>query len=119
FHPNLSLDHDESGRETDGVDGVTAQVDVHPTGDDPVFGGGAVELYPLHQRRGAVADTDDRNPNLLASVSTVVIHRAASRFLQVEVSPIPVAPCHASAALAAEIALARAAGTPTERCEPS
>ena len=95
---DLALDHVESGRELDGLDGVTAQVYVYQTGDDPVFGGGAVELDPLHQRRGAVADTDDRNPNLLASVSTVVIHRAASRFLQVGVSPIPVTPCYASAA---------------------
>ena len=115
---DLALDHVESGRELDGVDRVTAQVDVHQTGHDPIFGGGAVELDPLHQRRGAVADADDCNPDLLASVFTVVIHRAASRFLQVGVSPIPVAPCHASAALAAEIALARAAGTHTETCEP-
>ena len=41
-------------------DVVAAEVDVHQPGNELVLGGVLVELDALHQRRGAVADADDR-----------------------------------------------------------
>jgi len=63
--PDLALGHVERGGELDVADMVATQVDVHQAWDERVFGGRPVELDPLHQRRGAVADADDRNPDFL------------------------------------------------------
>ena len=55
----------EGGDERDVPDVVAAEVDVHQPGYTARRIGVAVVVDALHERRGAVADADDRDPDLL------------------------------------------------------
>ena len=57
----------EGGGELDVPDVVAAEVDVHEPGDELVDGGVLVELHALEEGVGAVADSDDRDANLVAA----------------------------------------------------
>ena len=59
----------EGGGELDVADVVAAEVDVHQAGNALVGVGVAVVVDALHERRGAVADADDRHPHLLGLVA--------------------------------------------------
>ena len=57
----------EGRHEADVTHVVPAEHDVHEAGDVSLERGVAVVLDALHQRAGAVADTDDRDPHLAAA----------------------------------------------------
>jgi hypothetical protein len=61
--PDLAPRDVERGDAFDVADPIAAEIRMHQTGDRVLAGGGAVELDPLDQRRGAVADADDRHPD--------------------------------------------------------
>ena len=59
----------EGGGELDVAHVVAAEVDVHQAGDALGGVGVAVVVDALHERRGAVADADDRDAHLLGLVA--------------------------------------------------
>ena len=56
----------ERAGELDVADVVAPKPGVHQPRDERVLGRVPVEVHALHERRGAVADTDDPHPDLLA-----------------------------------------------------
>jgi hypothetical protein len=67
--PHLAGVDVECRAELDVAHLVVTQVDVHETGHRLRRIGVAIELDALHERRGAVAHADDRDPNLVALVT--------------------------------------------------
>ena len=63
----------EGGRELDVAYVVAAEVDVHEAGDALPRIRVLVVLDPLHERRSAVADTDDRHADLLGLVAACAV----------------------------------------------
>ena len=64
----------EGGAELDVADVVAAEIDVHQAGDELVVRGVAVVLDALHERRGAVADADDGDADLVTRAPAVGGH---------------------------------------------
>ena len=60
----------ERGHELDVADVVAAQADVHQPRDELVVLGVLVVVAPLDEAAGAVADADDRDPDLAVRTTT-------------------------------------------------